>query len=274
MTQHNVGPLAPQAFFMPARSGQRFCLLHPPANGNRAANCVLHVHAFGEEMNNCRRSAARLARRLADPGLAVLQIDLLGCGDSSGDFCETNWEGWQADLQTALAYLQQRYTGKVHLWADRLGALLAMTLVLQHPQQFDVLLLSQPVFDGRQYLEQLKRSLQARAMFARQDARQLDTPVVLEIGGYEIGPALYETISLLQAANWCLPVRQIHWLEMVTEAMPTAAPARVQFFNHWLDIGNPVQLHCVQSGPFWQNPGISAGPDWIKTCATVLNNQP
>ena len=43
------------------------------------------VKAWAEEMNKARRMAALQARLLAENGYAVLQIDLHGCGDSSGD---------------------------------------------------------------------------------------------------------------------------------------------------------------------------------------------
>ncbi|MBK8384562.1 MAG: hypothetical protein IPL11_02315 [Candidatus Accumulibacter sp.] len=33
------------------------------------------------------------ARALATAGYAVLQIDLMGCGDSSGDFGDATWGG-------------------------------------------------------------------------------------------------------------------------------------------------------------------------------------
>ena len=258
---------------MPAQPGQRFCLLHPPLGGDPAANCVLHIHAFGEELNSCRRSAALLARQLASRGLAVLQIDLLGCGDSSGDFADADWNIWQNDLHIALAFLQQQYAGKIHLWADRLGALLAMRLALQYPQRFDQLLLCQPVVDGQQYTHQLQRSLRARALFAHQEAQVKPASGNLEIGGYEIAPALFEAIGALQAADWRLPVRSIDWIETLSTTSQSMSPARSQFIQGWQQLGNPVQLHCVQGDAFWQIPEASASPHWIEACARVLEGQ-
>lgn len=262
-----------QAFFLPAQPGQRFCLLHPPSGGDRAADGVLHIHAFGEELNACRRSAALLARTLAAHGLAVLQIDLLGCGDSSGDFADANWAVWQNDLEMALTFLQQEYSGKIHLWTDRLGALLAMQLALQHPQRFDQLLLCQPVVDGRQYISQLKRSLRARAMFGPQQAQAEPDAGGMEIGGYEIGSALSEAISAVQAADWRLPVRRIDWIETVGTSSESISPARSHFVQHWQQLANPVQLHCLPGEAFWQIPQATASAHWIEACARIFKGQ-
>ena len=84
-------PTAPpaEAFFLDMEPGQRFCLFHPPAGTCRGA--ALYVPPFGEEMNKSRRMAALQARALAAAGFGVLQLDLYGCGDSSGEFAEARW---------------------------------------------------------------------------------------------------------------------------------------------------------------------------------------
>ena len=78
------------AFFLPATPGHRFCIYHRPAEGG-AGGGIVYAHPFGEEMNKARRMAALQSRRLAAAGYAVLQIDLFGCGDSSGDFADARW---------------------------------------------------------------------------------------------------------------------------------------------------------------------------------------
>ena len=93
-------PAQPEAFFLSVdggRLGQRFCLFHP-AQGGVPKGCVLNIHPFAEEMNKSRRMAALQARALAKAGYAVLQIDLFGCGDSSGDFGDASWQDWVGDV--------------------------------------------------------------------------------------------------------------------------------------------------------------------------------
>jgi uncharacterized protein len=118
-----------QALFLPgtgtptSATGQRFALHHPPAGPCQGS--VLFLHAFAEEMNKSRRMAAMAARALATAGLAVLQIDLLGCGDSSGELADASWAAWLDDTCQGAAWLQARYPGPLWLWGERAGCLLA-----------------------------------------------------------------------------------------------------------------------------------------------------
>ena len=95
-----------EAFFLPADPGQRFCLLHP-AQGGIERGLVVYAHPFAEEMNKSRRMAAQQARALSAAGFTVLQIDLLGCGDSSGDFGDATWQGWVDDVVAACRWLRR-----------------------------------------------------------------------------------------------------------------------------------------------------------------------
>jgi exosortase A-associated hydrolase 2 len=149
-----------QVFFLPVQQGQRLCIYHPPLLKPSASTslphtgCVLHIHAFAEEMNKCRRMAALTAGSLAARGVGVLQIDLYGCGDSSAEFADAEWRIWKSDIQAALNWLKQKHAGTVNLWADRLGALLALDFILTAEEKIDRLLLCQPVLDGSDYLNQ------------------------------------------------------------------------------------------------------------------------
>src|SRR5437763_12894742 len=118
------GEPSAEPFFLRTGTGQRFCLFHSPAAACRGA--VLYVHPFAEEMNRSRRMAALQARALSALGYGVLQIDLYGCGDSSGDFGDARWGLRKQDLAAGAAWLHQRLYQPITLWGLRLGALLAI----------------------------------------------------------------------------------------------------------------------------------------------------
>src|SRR5262245_14663244 len=130
------------AFFLPVEPGSRFCIYHEPATGADSGRGIVYVHPFGEEMNKARRMVALQCRRLAAAGFGVLQIDLLGCGDSSGDFGEASWELWRRDVEAAVGWLRQRLKGRwVTLWGLRLGATLAADVAKASAAAIDELLL-------------------------------------------------------------------------------------------------------------------------------------
>ena len=133
-------PVQPKAFFLPAElaeGGQRFCLFYPAEwgqNGGAARGLVLYIHPFAEEMNKARRMAALQARALAQGGYSVLQIDLSGCGDSSGDFGDATWKGWVNDVVQGCHWLRGQSNIQsaasdnvpLWLWGLRAGCLLAV----------------------------------------------------------------------------------------------------------------------------------------------------
>ena len=67
---------------------------------------MVYIHPFAEEMNKARRMAALQSRALAAAGFDVLQIDLLGCGDSSGDFGDATWNDWVNDVVHGCRWLR------------------------------------------------------------------------------------------------------------------------------------------------------------------------
>src|SRR5215472_6075674 len=114
-----------EAFFLPAAVGQRFCIYHA-ASGPLARGSLLYIHPFAEEMNKSRRMVALQARSFSNAGYAVLQIDLMGCGDSSGDFADATWESWVQDVTLACEWLRHRSSSPLWIWGLRSGCLIAV----------------------------------------------------------------------------------------------------------------------------------------------------
>ena len=75
--------------------GRRFAVYHAPAVDQMRGQ-IVYLHPFAEEMNKSRRMAALQSRALASAGFAVRQLDLLGSGDSEGDFGDASWDLWVA----------------------------------------------------------------------------------------------------------------------------------------------------------------------------------
>jgi exosortase A-associated hydrolase 2 len=209
--------LAAQAapFFLDAGGGERFCLYHPPVGGCRGA--FVYVHPFGDEMNRTRRMAALGARALARAGYGVLQIDLAGCGDSSGEFGEARWQTWKDDLALARGWLAGRLGRTAGVWGLRLGALLALDHAADLAASGDEpphLLLWQPVLAGATYLTQVLRLRMAGDLVganAGTGGHGADSPQALrallgggsavEIGGYLLAPELAAALDRLDAVH-------------------------------------------------------------------------
>lgn len=258
------------AFFLPVESGQRFCIYHPSAHEGIAPG-IVYVHPFCEEMNKARRMAALQSHRLAAAGYAVLQIDLFGCGDSSGDFAQARWETWKQDLRIALGWLKSHARGPLGLWGLRLGATLAADLSRDPGLGIEQLLLWQPVGNGEVFLTQFLRLRLASEMLAdgaaqtgvRELRDSLSRGTQLEIAGYDLNPSLAAEIDTLRLADLVPAVRHVHCLEVTTMADPLLSPASRRVVDAWRAKGLDISGIAVSGEPFWSTLEITE-------CETLL----
>ncbi len=261
-------------FFLPARPGQRFCLFHAPST-RPARGALLYVHPFAEEMNKTRHLAYLQARAFAARGYGVLQIDLYGCGDSSGDFGEARWAIWKEDLALACDWLAQQVAAPLGLWGLRLGALLALDFASETALPLERLILWQPVFKGRAYLNQFLRLRLASDILSDDPRagsttaalrRELDGATRIEVGGYEVAAELAAAIDGLDGALLA-PRGPVHWFELAPAAgVPPAAAHQAQL---WRDAGVALCLHAVPGAPFWASAEIVECPALL-TATTAL----
>lgn len=264
-------------FFMDAAAGQRFCVYHPPSSRTPCRGAIVCVPPFGEEMNRSRRISANMARTLADAGFGVLRIDLLGCGDSSGELREATWEIWRQDIAAAKAWIERRVGMTAALWALRLGALLALDFV-RTSQSIERLVLWQPVLSGKSYLTQLLRTYLAadlldtgRSMSRTTELR--DTLLAgnsLEIAGYDITPEMACALDALNAEEFSLPPLRIDWFDVVSSADSRISPGRLGTAKRWEASGGLVNVHPVHSQAFWSSQEICEAPELVAATLRIL----
>lgn len=251
-----------QAFFLEASPGARFCLYHPPRG--RARGAVLHVPAHAEEMNKSRRMVARQARMLSAQGVAVLQLDLYGCGDSDGLSADARWETWRQDVLLALAWLRARTDGPLSLWGLRLGGLLALDAA-QECHDLASILLWQPVTEGAAYLTQFLRLRLAADMLASAGTgsdtgalrRELASGASLEIAGYTITPALAQAIDGAALAVMAAPACPVHWLDLAPQPGRAMAPGRAALAARLIESGWTLDAGVVAGPAFWSTQEIT-----------------
>jgi exosortase A-associated hydrolase 1/exosortase A-associated hydrolase 2 len=270
-----------EPLFLDTAGGVRFCLFHRPAGPCRGA--LVYVHPFAEEMNKSRRMAALQARAFAARGVAVLQIDLAGCGDSAGAFVDARWEGWKADLAAACAWLAGRTGREVGLWGLRLGALLALDYAREASHPVERLLLWQPVTNGAAFLTQFLRLRLAGELLHEQKEgsstqalrAQLAAGIPLDVAGYALHPALAAAIDAAGAAS--MPPRgcPVHWCELLAAPERPLPPAVARLAEDWRKQGVDLHVHPVAGPAFWQTPEIAEAPALLEAgdalCATLAD---
>ena len=266
--------MRPEAFFLPRGDGQRFSLFHAAATTDILGS-VVYAHPFGEELNKSRRMAALQARALAERGLQVLQPDLLGCGDSSGDFSDARWESWVEDLVHACSWVRQRSAAPLWLWGLRAGCLLA-TEVARRLEQPPQLLLWAPVTAGRPVVQQFLR-LAAAADLASGNAKatldalrqQLARGETVEIAGYRTAAPLLQSLehAVLQPPA---VAGSVLWFDLTTQADASLSPVAAKTVQTWGDAGHAVDARLVHGPAFWQTAEIEEAQELIETTTEAV----
>lgn len=280
-----VAERAPEVFFLPQGQGQRLCIYRASA-GPACLGAVVHVHAFGEEMNKSRRMCALQARALAEAGYAVLQIDLAGCGDSSGDSADATWDDWAADVQAACLWLRAE-VGKVGntrelplwLWGVRAGCLVALAAAKRLSPPWNLLFWQAPA-SGQVLLQQFLRLKAAGNMVDGQAKVVLDglrqalsAGQNIEVAGYGVSAALANGLAAATMAPPS-PAGRVEWIELSTRAEAALSPVVTQMIETWRAAGWQAQGRVVSGPAFWQTTEIEDAPALLPVTVAALSDGP
>lgn len=286
--------MQPEVFFLPVADthtedpGQRLCILYAAQHDGVAcvpSGLVLYIHPFAEEMNKSRRMAALQSRALAQAGFAVLQIDLLGCGDSSGDFGDATWERWVNDVVVGIQWLLDKYPAEASvgkaplwLWGLRAGCLLAVDAAKQHGEPCNFLFW-QPPASGKPLLQQFLRLKVAGDLLTGQSKgvmeslrQQLGSGLPVEIAGYMLSSGL---ASGLEQAALLPPGRGdtaplVEWFELSTREDASLSPISAKTVDAWAQAGCHINSHLVNGPAFWQTTEVEDAPLLFDATAAAL----
>ena len=252
----------PAGFFLDGAKAPLYAIYYPAAD-HATGDVLLYVAPFAGEMANSRDVIAGLAREAAKQGTSVLVVDLFGCGDSGGEFCDARWEIWLDDLEAACCWLEDHTNAVIGLWGLRLGALLGMDFARRSGRSFSRYLLWQPVIEGGQMLTQFIRmnvlpqdlGPALRGRIASPELRsQLQPGLCLPVAGYEIASELIAEIDQKELA----PPRDngvpVHWLELVQAEDAGMSPVTQRTVENFKSSRISFHWHQAVGWPFWLFP--------------------
>lgn len=267
--------------FLDTPRGPLYAVHRTPPPGAPVHGQLLVLPGFNEEMNRCRSMLTLLAEGAAARGFGVLVIDPHGTGDSAGGYVDARWSHWLEDAALATAWLQQQPGGCIGYLGVRLGAALAAQALQAAPEGVRRLLLWQPVADGKQHLTQFLR-LRIAALMDRPDLPKESTTSMraqwaagqpVEVGGYEIHPALAEVIDALRLA--ALVPRagtRVLWLEQPPPGASEPAAASAAALRGWQERGIDAQWQGFEGPSFWQQHERVLAPEAIERTLDWLSN--
>jgi len=268
-----------QAFFLDAKPGQRFCLYYPAATDTKIRGAVIYIHPFGDEMNMSRRMAALQAHAFAVKGFAVLQMDLFGCGDSSGEFSDARWDIWKSDIAIAQKWLVEHHAVPISLWGLRLGGLLALDFAKHAGDAIHSLILWHPVTSGETFLTQFLRLRLASQMIDDGNEKASGTRALrdtlaagaaIEVAGYEIAPAMASSLDALDVSALTPASRIVHWIDITADATRPMAPASARAVAIWEQEGINLTVHRVSCPAFWSAQEVMTSSELLSATTATL----
>ncbi len=233
-----------------------FGVVHEPAAGLRQAPFVF-CHPFGEEKLWSHRVFVTFARKLARMGHPVLRFDYMGNGDSHGRVAESSVSTALSDVRCAIELLKARSgADRVGLLGLRFGATVAAA-VADASDDVALLLLWQPVVDGRRYMQDLLRINLTTQMTVYREIREDRDALVASmragrtanVDGYEVSLPMFEQMSAIDLGRGprthtgpCLIV------DIVRRADGEPGPEMKRLASQYLG----AALGVVQEDPFWK----------------------
>lgn len=264
-----------QPGFLALSRGKVFLHTTQATQATSAATVILPP--FAEEMNKTRHLLSATMRKLAAVGVSCFMLDHYGTGDSEGDLDSATTTIWRQDLLALLNLLKAAGYQQVSFIAVRFGAIQLFDLLHQNtlPLTAEKIVLWQPMFDVAKFWQQFVRIKVAEAMAGgvklsqAELEQQLLGGATVEIAGYPISRAFYQSLSELQSTfPPQLAQCQLSWFE-TSQLNAVALP--VQKKLEQLQHVTAVNFIQLKAEPYWQTTELARADELITQTLEQFN---
>jgi len=189
-------------FYFGTSAKPLYGVYHPPRGGEARDHGVVLCYPMGQEYMRAHRAFRQLALLLSKRKFHVMRFDYYGTGDSAGDDEAGDLDQWTEDISTAVDELRDTANVKrVSLIGLRVGAALATDLCARR-DDIDSVVMWDPIWDGRRYLEELLECNRGRPEYDIDRARaMLDGPESIGIMGFPVTARMRSGLHRLDLLN-------------------------------------------------------------------------
>lgn len=227
---------------------------------------LLFISPLFEQANQTRHHITRSAINAYHQGIKTVVFDHYGTGDSGGELTDANLALWQQDMLQQLADFKASSTLAIYLSLPLSAVLLLSEEILQ---QVDGLILLQPDFNGKRFVQQLKR-LALAAQLTQKNKAESDQPKrseansqkTIEIAGYQMQASLLEEIAgqslskLPDYKGFC------YWFEW-QGASEELSPGRIKQQQALADKNKTLSIKKVDDVKFWQASALQLADSYL-----------
>lgn len=270
-------PIKREIFFLPVEYGHVLLIYTHPVKVFSKQRDIIYIHPLADEMNKSRRMAALQTHAFSRAGFGVLQIDLYGCGDSSGDFFQARWHLWKENITSSVNWLLEKRKSYVSLWGLRLGSLLIADWAKSSDLPIEAFIFWQPILNGRIAMNQLLRLAAASSMLGKNGKSSKEIRDILsqgktvEIGGYEFHPDLVAAIEEQSLEDWRPPKEAwAIWNEVSINDPPEITFSGKKIIDMFQSDGCRVKASSVSGHPFWNSIEIVTVQELITSTTNAV----
>jgi len=248
------------AEFIAGKQGALFRLMRTP---ECVQGHILYLPPLFEQANQTRHMLTRSAINAYQQGFESIIVDHYGTSDSAGQLTEACLSLWQQDVIAQLSEIKTRSKQTTILSVSLSAALLLNNDILA---LIDGLILVQPEFNGKRFVQQFKRL----ALAAELDKQFAVEPSLdeeqINIAGYVMGKELL--VHLSQQTSQQLTSRKLPccWLEWqaADSELSTARANQYQAFQNALIANNEdCCYYAVDDVKFWQSTELEIAEQYL-----------
>ena len=199
-------------------------------------------------------------------------MDLLGTGDSAGEFRDARLDDWRQDLDLVAEWAAREGAPVTGIVGMRFGALLALELASRLPGPLRIALW-QPVASGQLQLTQFLRLRVAGALLAGGSAADkgaesvasltagLKSGQVFEVGGYELSPGLAADLEGPDLRRLAPPTgASVRWFEVSAGEAPDLTRVATDRLRDWQAAGITADGIALAGDTFWSTVELTGCP--------------
>lgn len=155
----------------------------------------VYCHPLFDERKCAHRFSYQLQQNFQAGGLDLERFDYRGAGEAPGEFADISLETLREDVAAQVG------AGRICLIGLRLGAALAFDYCVRSAGTVSKLILLEPVIDGTEYIDYLRRKQHIKNLMTGKSADGLKEAGYENIEGYKTRSGLIEQIRNLNLIN-------------------------------------------------------------------------
>jgi|GEM_PF-3802462 len=248
--------------------GQRASLFRLTRRPVNVQGHILYLPALFEQANQTRHMLTRSAINAYQQGFESIILDHYGTGDSEGELIEASLSVWQQDIIAQLNDIKKRSEQPIFLSVSLSAALLLNNNILA---MIDGLILVQPEFNGKRYVQQLKRLALAADLNKRLLIESLAENVT--IAGYVMDKQLLDELTQQKVSTLTSRALPYYWLEwqVAGNELSIARAKQYQAFQGIISLeSSEANYSTIDDIKFWQSSELVVAERYLELESKAL----